>query len=128
WGKSDHHLSLFDRRITVKGGGSGTEAWADLEIRVPRGRQVSVYSLAGACEIRNVDGELSFDGGSGGVQVEKCRGELKLDLGSGGVSVAGFEGGLDVNTGSGSVHVTDVRGARVHLDTGSGGVTAERVA
>lgn len=127
WGHGMNGLSFLGRRLTVKGGGSGTEAWADLVVRVPRGRKVSVYVLAGSGEIRNVDGRLSFDGGSGGVQVEKCRGSLSLDLGSGGVEVAGFDGDLNVDTGSGSVHVSGVRGRSVRLDTGSGGVTGELV-
>ncbi len=127
WGGDNNIMSLLGRRITIKGGGSGTEAWADLVVRVPQGRKVSVYSLAGAGQIHNVDGNLLFDGGSGGVQVEKSRGRLKLDLGSGAVSVAGFDGELDVDTGSGSVHVTEVRGASVRLDTGSGAVTGQHI-
>lgn len=131
WGKnsSSHGLDVFlGRRVTVKGGGSGTEAWADLVVRVPKGRKVSVHSIAGAGEIRNVDGRLLLDGGSGGVQVEKCRGSLVLDLGSGGVEIAGFDGDLDVDTGSGSVKVSDVDGPSVRLDTGSGGVTGDGIA
>jgi lia operon protein LiaG len=127
WGADNHGMSWLGRRITVHGGGSGTEAWTDLVVRVPKGRKVSVYSLAGAGEIRNVDGRLLFDGGSGGVQVEKCRGTLTLDLGSGSVQVAGFDGELNVDTGSGGVRVSDVNGARVHLDTGSGSVTGDGV-
>jgi DUF4097 and DUF4098 domain-containing protein YvlB len=127
WGGSNNGLSFLGRRITIKGGGSGTEAWADLVVRVPQGRRLSVYSLAGAGDIRNVDGHLLFDGGSGGVQVEKSRGWLKLDLGSGAVSVAGFAGVLDIDTGSGSVRVSDIRGANVRLDTGSGAVTGDGV-
>lgn len=127
WGKDTHGMSFLGRRVTVKGGGSGTEAWADLVVKVPKGRKVSVYSLAGAASIRNVDGRLLFDGGSGGAQVEKCRGELTLDLGSGSVEVVGFLGELNVDTGSGAVRVMDVRGSRVSLDTGSGSVTGESI-
>lgn len=129
WGNDRHSLSLslFSRRVSVKGSGSGTEAWADLVVRVPRGRKVSLYSLAGAAELRNVDGRLLYDGGAGAVQVEKCRGQLTVDVGSGGVEVGGFDGDLDVETGSGSVRASDVRGTSVKLDTGSGGVTADHV-
>jgi hypothetical protein len=127
WGAGRHSVNLFGRRFTVHGGGSGTEAWTDLVVRVPKGRKVSVHTLAGGAEIRNVDGQLSYDGGSGAVLVETSRGSLVLDLGSGGVEVNGFAGDLDVDTGSGSVKVHEVRGARVHLDTGSGGVTGDRV-
>ena len=125
WG--DHVNSWTGHRLTVKGSGSGTEAWADIVVRVPKGRRVSVYSIAGSAEIRNVDGRVSFDGGSGGAQAENCRGTLSLDLGSGGVEVNGFRGALNVDTGSGSVRVTDVDGPSVRLDTGSGGVTGDGI-
>jgi hypothetical protein len=127
WGNDHRGGSWLGRHLTIHGSGSGTEAWTDIEVRVPRGRKVSVYSLAGAAEIRNVDGRLLFDGGSGGVQVEKCRGTLALDLGSGGVQVTGFDGELNVDTGSGGVRVSDVNGPRVHLDTGSGSVTGDGI-
>lgn len=127
WGKTPGMNNLFGKRLTIKGGGSGIEAWTDLVVRVPRGRKVSVYSLAGAGQIQNVDGRLSYDGGSGGVQAEKCRGELKIDLGSGSVQLAGFDGSLDIDTGSGSVRLSDARGARLHVDTGSGDVTGDHL-
>jgi len=125
WG--DHVSGWSGHRLTVKGQGSGTEAWADLVVRVPKGRKVSVYSIAGSGELKNVDGKLLFDGGSGGAQVENCRGTLSLDLGSGGVEVNGFKGELLVDTGSGSVKVNDVNGPSVRLDTGSGGVTGDGI-
>jgi hypothetical protein len=78
WG--DHVSSWSGHRLTVKGGGSGTEAWADIVVRVPKGRKVSVFSIAGSSELRNVDGRVSFDGGSGGARAENCRGTLSLDL------------------------------------------------
>jgi len=127
WAVGKHSGSLFGRRFTVHGGGGGTEAWTDLVVRVPKGRRVSVYTLAGGAGIHNVDGQLLYDGGAGSVQAEDCRGELTLDLGSGGVEVNGFAGDLNVDTGSGSVKVLDVRGSSVRLDTGSGSVTGERV-
>src|SRR5262245_42887225 len=46
WG---HHVNSWSgHRLTVKGMGSGTEAWADIVVRVPRGRKVSVFSIAGS--------------------------------------------------------------------------------
>src|SRR5262245_51065184 len=42
WGSGHKSMNLFGRRFTVKGMGSGTEAWADLVIGVPRGRRISV--------------------------------------------------------------------------------------
>ena len=125
WG--DRISGWNGHRLTVKGSGSGTEAWADIVVRVPKGRRVSVFSIAGSTELHGVDGRVAFDGGSGGALAENCRGTLSLDLGSGGVEVNGFRGDLNVDTGSGSVRVTDVDGPSVRLDTGSGGVTVDGV-
>lgn len=127
WGGDRVSDVLGLRRITVKGGGDGTEAWTDLVVRVPKGRRVTVYSIAGASEIRNVDGALTWDGASGAVQVSSGRGKLKVDVGSGAVSVDGFEGNLDVDTGSGSVTVNNMRGADLRVDTGSGSVTCRNI-
>lgn len=128
WGGHKGGLSFMDRRITVKGSGSGIEAWSDLVVRVPRGRKVSVYTLAGAGEILRVDGDLRFDGGSGSVRAEGCRDALTVDVGSGGVQVDDFSGELIVDTGSGSIRASDIRGSSVRLDTGSGGVTGTGIA
>ncbi len=127
WGGQMNTLSFLEKRITVRGSGAGTEAWTDLVVKVPKGRKVSVYTLAGGGDIHNVDGELRFDGGSGGARASGCRGVLTLDLGSGGVEVTDFSGKLLVDTGSGAVRVSGVRGSSVHLDTGSGSVTGDDI-
>jgi hypothetical protein len=127
WGGRSNGFSFSERRITVKGSGSGTEAWTDLVVRVPRGRKVAVYTLAGGGEIQGVHGDLRFDGGAGGVRATGCRETLTIDVGSGGVQVDDFQGELLVDTGSGSIRANDIRGPSVRLDTGSGGVTGERI-
>jgi hypothetical protein len=127
WGGRNNGLSFMERRITVKGGGDGTEAWADLVVRVPKGRKIAVYTLAGGGDIHGVDADLRFDGGAGGVRAEGCRDALTIDVGSGGVQVDDFSGELDVDTGSGSIRASGVRGPSVRLDTGSGGVTGDGI-
>jgi len=128
WGDRSHGLGALERRISIKGSGSGTEAWADLVVKVPKGRKVSIHTLAGSGDLQGVDGVIRFDGGSGGARAAGCRGELVLDLGSGGVQVDDFDGeSLDVDTGSGSIRGSGLRGRSVRLDTGSGGVTADGV-
>ena len=127
WGGSKGDWGMSWRRISVKGSGSGTEAWADLVVRVPKGRKVSVHTIAGSTDIQKVDGRLSFDGGSGGVVAGGCRGELSIDVGSGSVEVEDFTGDLLVDTGSGSIRASGVRGQRANLDTGSGDVTGSRI-
>lgn len=127
WGGMNNEW-LRSNRVTIKGSGSGTEAWTDLVVRVPRGGRVAVYTLAGSAEIRNIDGTLSFDGGAGGVTAEATKGTLKVDIGSGAVRVAGHDGVLDIDTGSGSVEANNVRGPSLHIDTGSGSVTGANIA
>jgi len=127
WGGSSNGFLFSERRIAVKGSGAGTEAWSDLVVRVPKGRKLAVYTLAGAGEIRGVDADLRFDGGAGGVRAEGCRDVLTIDLGSGGVQVDDFQGELVVDTGSGSIRANGVRGPSVRLDTGSGGVTGDGI-
>lgn len=127
WGGSKWNNSFFSRRVTVKGGGSGTQAWADLVVRVPKGRTINIFTLAGSGEMHNVAGTLRYDGGSGGAKADGCSGVLSLDLGSGSVEVTDFAGDLNVDTGSGGVHARGVRGPSIRLDTGSGGVTGDNL-
>lgn len=127
WGGNRGSSWFGDRRITVKGSGDGIEGWADMVVRVPKGRTVSVYTLAGGGEIHGVDGRLHFDGGSGGVSASQCRNQLTIDVGSGGVQVADFAGNLSVDTGSGSIRADGIRGPNARLDTGSGGVTGDGI-
>jgi len=112
-----------DERVQIRGRGAGLEAWADLVVEVPAGREVSVYLATGAVEARGVDGDLKIDTGSGPVTASDISGSLDVDTGSGSISVRGVAGPLRVDTGSGRVSVSDVRGDFIEIDTGSGGVT-----
>jgi len=133
-------------RITVRGSGSGTRAWADVRVLVPAGRSVSIHHAVGRIDVVNVDGDvqvkgyaarieasgtrgrLDLDTGSGGIVVTNAEGDVRLDTGSGGVRLNGVRGsGLDVDTGSGGVNGSDVSVGRLHVDVGSGGVRLEAV-
>lgn len=109
-------------QVRIRGGGGGMEAWADLTIEVPSGRNLSVYLATGEVDARDVDGDLLVDTGSGAVTVVGVSGFLDIDTGSGSVEARDVMGGLRVDTGSGGVQIHDVRGARIEVDTGSGGV------
>jgi hypothetical protein len=109
-------------RVRIQGRGRGLEAWADLVVEVPSGRDLAIYLATGEVDARDVDGDLMIDTGSGGVTVESIAGSLDVDTGSGSVSVRGVVGDLRVDTGSGRVEVSDVRGREIEVDTGSGGV------
>jgi DUF4097 and DUF4098 domain-containing protein YvlB len=115
------------RRVRIMQSGEGLQAWADLRISVPRGQEFALFLAAGGTEMREVDGNVLIDTGSGAVGVRASRGELSIDTGSGAVTVDGFEGDLTVDTGSGRVEITEVRGDEVSLDTGSGAVAVAGV-
>lgn len=120
-------MLLDSDRVTVRGSGGGLEAWADLVIHVPAGREVAVHLGVGQATVRNVTGDLSIDAASGEITSRGTRGALWLDTGSGDITVADASGDINADTGSGDVYVTGVRGPRAYLDTGSGDIVASNV-
>jgi hypothetical protein len=118
---SDRGDSRGDR-VRIRGRGDGLEAWADLVIEVPDGRDVEVNLAVGEVEADGVDGNLSIDTGSGAVTAFDIAGSLEVDTGSGSVTVRGVEGDLFIDTGSGRVEASEIRGREIEIDTGSGGV------
>jgi hypothetical protein len=109
-------------QVEVRGSGRGLEAWADLVIEVPAGKDVAVNVAVGGMEARGVQSDLSLHTGSGSVDAADITGGLSVDTGSGSATVAGVRGNVTVDTGSGSVSVREVDGDAVTIDTGSGGV------
>ena len=110
-------------RVRIRGNGSGLEAWADLVIEVPAGKDFAVYLAAGEVEATGVEADVLIDTGSGRVRATDIVGTLDIDTGSGGVVVRGVDGDLRVDTGSGGVEVSEVVGREIEIDTGSGGVS-----
>jgi lia operon protein LiaG len=115
------------RDVTVAGSGGGMEAWADLRIAVPPGKDFALFLVAGETDLRDVKGDFLIDQGSGGVNVRGAGGVIMIDTGSGDVMVDGFDGDLSVDTGSGGVELNDVQGDKVRVDTGSGAVSASQI-
>jgi hypothetical protein len=109
--------------VRIARGGGGLGAHADLTVRVPAGRRVSLYLAVGSVSIANVDGEILVHGHSAPVTATGTRGTLALDVGSGPVRVSGAAGDLSVDTGSGPVEVSGFAGDELSIDTGSGQVT-----
>ena len=113
--------SLFGvRRVEVSNRGEGVEAWADLRVLVPAGRDVAIKHMVGNVEVSGVDATLLVDVGSSRVTTRETRGTLNLDSGSGDLTVAGHAGDLSVDVGSGSVRVDRVNGGTISVDAGSG--------
>jgi len=115
------------REVTVAGSGQGMEAWADLRISVPAGKDFALFLMAGEADLRDAEGDFLIDMGSGAVHVQGAGGQLMVDTGSGDVTVEGFDGDVSVDTGSGNVELSDVQGDEVMVDTGSGGVSGSRI-
>lgn len=110
------------REVEITGSGGGLEAWADLRISVPSGKDVAVYQAVGRIEAQDVVSDLRLDTGSGAVRAEGIRGSLHIDTGSGSVSVRDVEGNVLIDTGSGGVDVWNVTGDELNVDTGSGSI------
>lgn len=110
-------------RLTVRGDGGGPEAWAEVVVRVPVGRKVTVQLGAGSAAAQDVDADLRLNTRGGDVTAERTRGRLAIGSGSGDVHVRGAQGAeVRVGTGSGDVEVRDLRADRIDVGTGSGDV------
>lgn len=121
--RDDDDRGWGGHRIHVKGGGSGTEAWADLRILVPAGKDVAVYIGVGELGATHVSADLRLSAAAGRVTVNGTKGNLIASTGSGGVDVRSAAGDdIRLETGSGGVTANDVDGKRLKISTGSGGV------
>ena len=111
------------RKVKIRSSGSGLDAHADLDVRVPSGSRVLVYLAVGQVEVTNVDGDLTVDVGSADIRASGTRGSLVLDTGSGDIELDGARGDVVLDTGSGDVEVNGVSDGELLVDTGSGDVT-----
>ncbi len=122
-GNHDWHGSDWGRRVRISGSGSGVEAHADLQVKLPPGRSLEIYLAVGKVSLTNLNGRLSVDAHSAPVSASGITGDLTIDVGSGSVQVTQVEGNLSVDTGSGMVEVSKFKGNTLSVDTGSGDVT-----
>jgi hypothetical protein len=113
-------------RVEIRGSGSGLEAWADMRVELPPGRDFLLHLAAGDSEITGVSGDIGVDAGSGSVVADDVTGSLMVDTGSGSVDVTNVGGPVMIDTGSGSTSVSGIRGD-VTVDTGSGSVSLDGV-
>lgn len=115
------------RTVTIRRDGSGTEAWADVVVRVPRGQQVAVHVLAGWGEAKDVEADVTLDTHAARAVAERTRGRLVVDAGSGGADVRDAQGDVTIDSGSGDVVLSGVNARRLVVDAGSGDVRGEGV-
>jgi len=114
-------------RVRISGSGRGLEAYADLRILVPAGKDVAVMLAVGRMDAVDLEADILMDTGSGKVTVQNVVGDVDVDTGSGSVVVEDVEGEVKVDTGSGEVEISGIRGNRVFVNTGSGSVTGSGV-
>jgi hypothetical protein len=119
--------SVSQRKITVRGSGSGVAVWADLEILVPAGGTLVLDHGVGNVFAEGVSADLRLNSRAGSIEATGIRGDLLADTGSGSMTIRDVEGALYADTGSGQVVVERCRGESILIDTGSGNVSVESV-
>jgi lia operon protein LiaG len=139
WGRTTHtvgadgclghegQFGLGGHRVTISSSGPGLHAWADVEVRLPRGCRTTFRLGVGEVSALGVEGDLTLDVAAASVEAERTTGSLIVDTGSGSVTLRGNRGDISVDTGSGGVELSDLGGSRLKVDTGSGGVTGRHV-
>lgn len=130
FGDDSRRGGVFSRgdEVTIAGRGDGLEAHADVTLRVPKGKRVTVHLAVGDAEVTNVDGDVRVDVDAASVKTSTTRGRLSLDTGSGEVSVTDAAGEVDMDTGSGNITLTRISGARLGVDAGSGEIHGSDIA
>ena len=119
WSDRDHY--------TISSRSGGFEGYADVVVRVPAGRTVSIHLAAGEAVVANVDGEVLVDVHAASVTTNNTKGRLTLDTGAGAVRVTDASGSTLIDSGSGQVEITRVTGQELTIDSGSGAVTGSDV-
>jgi DUF4097 and DUF4098 domain-containing protein YvlB len=114
------------RRISISSR-SGSEAAADLVVRLPSGTRLDLKVGAGSVVAEGTRSDLSLDVIAADVTLRGTRGKVVVETASGGVEAQDTEGNLDIDTGSGGVELTRVRATSLRVDTGSGSVQCDNV-
>lgn len=112
------------RRVRISDDRGGVEAWADLKVAVPAGRNLTLHLAVGKVTATNVDGRIALHAAAAPISVNGARGQLEVEVGSGDVRLTGAQGEVRVTTGSGEVEVTQAKGRALSIETGSGSVAA----
>src|SRR6266498_2080383 len=102
WFRDGHEV-----RITGRGRG-GLQAYADLRVGVPKGKNVALYLGVGKAFVSNVEGVIRVFVASADVAADRTRGSLRVETGSGNVDLRTASGDISLATGSGDVTVSGV--------------------
>src|SRR5881397_217767 len=117
WFRDGHEVRISGRSR------DGLEAYADLRVSVPKGKNVALYLGVGKAFVSNVDGVIRVYVASADVATDRTRGSLRVETGSGNVDLRTASGDVSLATGSGDITASGVDGSSLKLETGSGNVT-----
>ena len=117
WFRDGHEV-----RITGRGRG-GLQAYADLRVSIPKGKNVALYLGVGKAFVSNVEGVIRVHVASADVAADRTRGSLRVETGSGNVDLRAASGDVSLASGSGDITASGVNGSSLKLETGSGNVT-----
>ncbi len=127
WNLLDWVLPGHHNVVRVSGHGKGLELWADVTVKVPKGKSIRVRHGVGKVAAEGVAGDCDLDTQSGSVSAGRIDGSLRIDTGSGGVEVSEIEGDVSIDTGSGEVDAARCHSGSVMIDTGSGSVRVAEI-
>ena len=114
------------RRVSISSR-SGSEAAADLVVRLPSSTTLELRVAAGSVSAQGTRSDMRLDVIAADVTLDGARGNVVVETASGGIEARDTEGNLDIDTGSGSVELTRVRATDLRVDTGSGSVHCDNV-
>lgn len=121
WRRSDRD------RYQISSRSGGFEGYADVVVRIPAGRTISIHLGAGEAAVSRVEGDVIVDVHAATVTTSNTKGRLTLDTGAGRVQVTDASGSTLIDSGSGDVEITRVGGEELRIDSGSGGVSGTDV-
>ena len=114
---------IAGRRMTIATQGEGLEAWADMIVRVPAGRRLTLTLGVGKLAVSNVDGALRLQTIAGAVEAEGAKGSLWVRGGAASVAVKQANAAVDVATESGAIQIVAPAGRKLSAKSATGAVT-----
>jgi hypothetical protein len=122
-GGSTTTLKYDGTKVTVSDK-DGVLLYVDLEVQVPaRAGPGKLQNHVGGITVKDVEGTLNFESGSGDIDLDKVAGTIGVATGSGDVEANDGTGSLSIDTGSGDITVEGFSGEMIDCDVGSGDVT-----
>src|SRR5213083_2432134 len=104
WYGEGHEVRISGRRR----GGDGLEAYADLRVMVPAGKNIALNLGVGKAFVTNVEGTIRVSVSSADVATDRTKGTLHVATGSGNVDLRSASGDVSLATGSGDITASGI--------------------